>query len=405
MRKLFTTVAVGVLTLVGASMVYGQTYYRAWEITGLGGMRVYDDDVVFMDPGFVFGGKLAWFPHPNIGVEGTMSFSSADLVSEQDLEDLTGEEVDFEAIDVFEVRLDAVYQFLYNFDQRVVPYVSAGVGQFVFDTDGAEFNEPNTTFNWGGGLKIFFTPQFGIRLDARDNVAIVERDFRETGGALPGRDTKTFQANNPEFQGGIVISFGGSDEDFGIRDTDMDGVRDADDLCPNTPRGVIVDQTGCPVDSDGDGVPDGLDACPSTPAGAQVDERGCPLDSDNDGVYDGLDQCPNTPAGVQVDENGCPMEVEEEAKACLDDQSWYTGDATISFDGRSWVKFGATQTASMDILTQVGEYEGVPIYVGQRARQPYREVWLPLCAPADTYQPYRRVSEVRGTTGFIRDAN
>ena len=122
MKRLFTTLAVGVLTLVGASMVYGQTYYRAWEVTGLGGIRAYDDDVVFMDPGFVFGGKLAWFPHPNIGVEGTVSFSSADLVAEQDLEDELGEEVDLEAVDVFELRLDAVYQFLYNFDQRVVPY-------------------------------------------------------------------------------------------------------------------------------------------------------------------------------------------------------------------------------------------------------------------------------------------
>ena len=396
MRKLLTTVAVGVLTLVGASMVYGQTYYRAWEVTGLGGVRVYDDDVVFLDSGFVFGGKLAWFPHPNIGVEGTVSFSNADVTDEVD----TGAS----DVDVFELRLDAVYQFLYNFDQKVVPYVSAGVGQFVFESDIAEFDEPNTTFNWGGGLKIFFTPNFGVRLDGRDNVAIVERTFAGDQSNIPG--TKTFQADNPEFQGGIVISFGGSDEDFGIRDTDMDGVRDADDLCPNTPRGVIVDQTGCPVDSDGDGVPDGLDACPSTPEGAMVDERGCPLDSDNDGVYDGLDQCPNTPAGVQVDETGCPIEEEEEeVKACLDDQPWYTGDATISFDGRSWVKFGATQTASMDILTQVGEYEGVPIYVGQRARRPFREVWLPLCAPADTYQPYRTAREVRGTTGFIRDAN
>ena len=49
--------------------------------------------------------------------------------------------------------------------------------------------------------------------------------------------------------------------------------------------------------------------------------------------------------------------------------------------------------------------DGVPIYVGRNAQRPYREVWLPLCSPADTYQPYRRVSEVRGTTGFIRDAN
>lgn len=403
MRKLITTVALGVLTLFGAGPGFGQTLHRSFELTGYGGMRVYDDDVVFMDPGYVFGGKLAWFPHANIGVEGSVSFSSADLVSEQDLEDQTGEEFDFTAVDVFELRLDAVYQFLFNLDQRLVPYVSAGVGQFVFNSDVAEIDEPNTTLNWGGGLKIFFNRRFALRLDARDNVAIVER-FTGRTDLPPGSNTKTFQANNPEFVGGITIGFGGSEEDFGRKDTDFDGVPDRDDLCPNTPRGVIVDETGCPIDSDGDGVPDGLDACPNTPDGAMVDERGCPLDSDNDGVYDGIDQCPNTPAGVQVDETGCP--IEEPAPAnCLSSQDWYTGDATISFDGRSWVKFGASQTAATDQLKQVGEYQGVPIYVGQNAQEPYREVWLPLCDPADTYQPYRAESEIRGTTGFIRGAN
>jgi OOP family OmpA-OmpF porin len=89
-------------------------------------------------------------------------------------------------------------------------------------------------------------------------------------------------------------------------DSDGDGVPDHLDKCPNTPSGVKVDANGCPVDSDGDGVPDHEDDCPNTPRGVKVDERGCPLDSDGDGVPDHLDKCPDTPRGVPVDEEGCP---------------------------------------------------------------------------------------------------
>lgn len=65
-------------------------------------------------------------------------------------------------------------------------------------------------------------------------------------------------------------------------------------------------------DSDGDGVLDANDQCPGTPAGAAVDTKGCPLDSDNDGVYDYQDACPGTAPGVQVDEKGCEVKVAEE---------------------------------------------------------------------------------------------
>ena len=91
-----------------------------------------------------------------------------------------------------------------------------------------------------------------------------------------------------------------------VSDSDCDGVSDKLDKCPNTPKGAIVDETGCPKDADGDGVPDGIDKCPNTPKGATVDASGCPADADGDGVYDGIDQCPNTPAGVRVDARGCP---------------------------------------------------------------------------------------------------
>ncbi len=93
-----------------------------------------------------------------------------------------------------------------------------------------------------------------------------------------------------------------------IPDSDADGVADADDKCPNTPRGVEVDSAGCPLDTDGDGVPDYEDKCPNTPKGAPVDADGCPLDSDGDGVPDYKDDCPGTARGVPVNARGCPIE-------------------------------------------------------------------------------------------------
>ncbi|MEA1983141.1 MAG: OmpA family protein, partial [Campylobacterota bacterium] len=92
-------------------------------------------------------------------------------------------------------------------------------------------------------------------------------------------------------------------------DSDGDGVFDATDKCPNTPRGSKVDKDGCPVDSDGDGdgVLDYKDQCPQTPKGVAVDTKGCPLDSDKDGVVDYKDRCVKTPFGLNVDPNGCPI--------------------------------------------------------------------------------------------------
>ncbi|MFP4037032.1 MAG: OmpA family protein [Desulfobacteraceae bacterium] len=60
-----------------------------------------------------------------------------------------------------------------------------------------------------------------------------------------------------------------------------------------------------PLDSDGDGVPDHLDKCPNTPRGVKVDEVGCPLDTDGDGVPDYQDKCPGTPTGATVNHEGC----------------------------------------------------------------------------------------------------
>lgn len=96
-------------------------------------------------------------------------------------------------------------------------------------------------------------------------------------------------------------------------DGDLDLVFDEDDLCPMTPAGVAVDGVGCALDSDADRVPDYLDECPATPLGVTVDTVGCRIDSDGDGVWDEDDRCPGTAPGIEVDPEGCQILFEEEA--------------------------------------------------------------------------------------------
>lgn len=208
-------------------------------------------------------------------------------------------------------------------------------------------------------------PSWGFTVDARDDIIWVEVFDADEGD----RDKEA--TNTWSLTGGLSFYFGGG---------------------PSEPEP--------PADSDGDGVPDDRDQCPNTPMGTRVDTFGCPvpLDSDGDGVVDDRDQCPNTPVGSQVDANGCPI-VEEEAAACADGRDWYRYNETVSVGGRNWVKFGSPRTIPMTDLEQVDEYDGVPVYVRTDAREPHTEAYLPLCAPADTYQPYQAERDVRATTG------
>lgn len=64
-------------------------------------------------------------------------------------------------------------------------------------------------------------------------------------------------------------------------DSDSDGVKDVEDLCPNTPKGATVSDIGCALDGDEDGIPDGLDKEPATASDLPVDANGV-------GIKDGL---------------------------------------------------------------------------------------------------------------------
>ncbi len=188
-------------------------------------------------------------------------------------------------VDVMHFRMDGLYHFLT--DNALVPYLAAGVGLQNKDyEDGSDDSE--ALFNWGGGIKYWLTERTALRADVRHLL---------TGEAV----------NNMSYSAGLAWQFAEAAKPE-PRDSDGDGVPDERDQCPGTPRGVQVDNKGCPLDSDGDGVPDYLDKCPGTPKGVQVDDKGCPLDSDGDGVPDHLDQCPDTPKGASVDDKGCALD-------------------------------------------------------------------------------------------------
>jgi outer membrane protein OmpA-like peptidoglycan-associated protein len=104
----------------------------------------------------------------------------------------------------------------------------------------------------------------------------------------------------------------------GCPDIDGDGIADSEDLCP-TLAGP-AETKGCP-DADGDGIQDKKDGCPNEPGPAS--NRGCPLppDTDGDGIYDADDACPDQAGlakfkgcpdtdgdGIQDKEDKCPNE-------------------------------------------------------------------------------------------------
>jgi len=155
-------------------------------------------------------------------------------------------------------HLDALYHF--TPDRKLVPYLVGGIGSISVDRNGPG-DETDGLVNWGGGLRYFISERMALRGDLRHVIAF--GDLR----------------NNIMVNAGVVFLLG---EGAGVGpptpvDSDLDGVVDAKDECPNTPLGLRVDPKGCPFDEDGDGIFDDLDKCPGTPAGAKVDEAGCTI--------------------------------------------------------------------------------------------------------------------------------
>ncbi len=201
--------------------------------------------------------------------------------------------------------LGGAITYSYAFRGKILPFLSVGLTHLWFspkDENGVRlFNNRRKIYQRS---VITFDAELGFRLLVEDKLSF-NLGFTYNHSSTDYLDDIAASINNDGF---ITINLGISLAILGKPDSDGDGVPDHLDRCPDTPKGVEVDEFGCPLDSDGDGVPDYLDRCPDTPPGVRVDIYGCPLDSDGDGVPDYLDKCRNTPRRVPVDEHGCPIE-------------------------------------------------------------------------------------------------
>jgi|GEM_PF-6188269 len=295
-----------------------------------------------LDPksGTAYGLRGGYFFTPKWSVEGTYEWFDTEA-------DVSGSNP---SMDLNSLSFNGLWNF--RAPKKLRWFLTLGFGREYTKSSSLDLDESDWGYNFGGGVRWYFGKKrsWGIRGDARwiktnvggpvdqteDNYEIGGGLFMSVGGGEPTDsdndgvpDNKDKCAGTPK--GSMVDSTGcpkdsdadgvpdGVDKCAGTpkgwkvdatgcpADTDGDGVADAEDKCPGTPKDVKVNTSGCPVeDADGDGVWDGADRCPETPKGAKVDPVGCPMDADHDGVWDGLDQCPGTPAGTKVEANGCP---------------------------------------------------------------------------------------------------
>lgn len=129
----------------------------------------------------------------------------------------------------------------------------------------------------GLGVNIKVTDKFNLKLAARyyftssdwiDDLKNGKNDrYIYANLAIQYNLGQPFDDSNPIY---LEVDFISLDK----LDTDQDGVSDAIDLCPGTPRKVTVTLDGCPEDNDIDGIPDYRDKDPLTIVGRDVDLNG-----------------------------------------------------------------------------------------------------------------------------------
>lgn len=265
-------------------LLQAQTEDKKWNIGVIGGATTYNGD---LGNGF-YNFSQAFYGHGGLTVSRFLS-PRLDL----NLQATIGEAGYVESaanrfrVDMMQANANIRFKFCKE-ESMVRPYVFAGLGIMGMGT-----KYTLTTKQTNLALP---TAGFGFNFRVTDVVSIMLQETFMYSNA-DNVDGEVSNNNDSYLMHSLGLTF-----NLGkMKDEDMDGISDKKDKCPGTPKGVVVDVNGCPLDKDGDGISDYLDACPDVKGVASA--KGCP-DRDGDGIVDDKDQCPDV-AGL-ADLNGCP---------------------------------------------------------------------------------------------------
>jgi OmpA-OmpF porin, OOP family len=157
--------------------------------------------------------------------------------------------------DIYSGRIDGLYHF--RPEARLVPYLAAGIGMQNVDYQNRS-SDNEALFNWGGGIKYDLVRNLALRADVRH--------------VLTGESV-----NNLIYSAGLIWRFAPAPAPPAPAPEPVRAPEPARAPEPTpTPSPAPAPEPAI-LDSDGDGVPDHLDRCPDTPRGVVVDEFGCPV--------------------------------------------------------------------------------------------------------------------------------
>lgn len=148
----------------------------------------------------------------------------------------------------------------YSRDPRFSPYFGIGVGGVRTDLKGANQTSTDPFADIGVGFMKYFDvagTDLALRGDLRYRTIFVDEDA--FGGSSQDN------VSEPVLKVGFVVPLGSRPKapepvkpapaPAPCPDSDKDGVCDAADLCPETPKGMVVDVKGCPVSAKTDAGP------------------------------------------------------------------------------------------------------------------------------------------------------